>query len=201
MRHLTITEVAQELNLSVATVKRYIYDGRIQSVKLRGGQHRIPQSEVERLLGDAAGRCRDSQTASGPTEDRLAVLERWVAEQEAEIERLSASLEVLRAYWARCQPRQEEDDVTRPKRESGSRVLVLGPGCRRCDALYKSACSAVRSLGLDETIVARVEDLAEIASYGPVLTPALVIDGQIVVSGKVPTESTLRRTLAARLEA
>ena len=50
MKHLTITEVAKELQLSVATVKRYIYDGRLKSVKLPGGQHRIAMSEVERLL-------------------------------------------------------------------------------------------------------------------------------------------------------
>lgn len=47
----------------------------------------------------------------------------------------------------------------------------------------------------------KVDDLAEIASYGVLRTPGLVVDGQLVVSGRVPTTAELRELLAAPSEA
>ncbi|MBD3174941.1 MAG: helix-turn-helix domain-containing protein [Armatimonadia bacterium] len=198
--HLTVTEVAEALQLSTATVKRYIYDGRITSVKLPGGQHRIPVGEVERLLHAAdedAPEPQPERPAEG--EDlaaRVEVLERWASEQEAEIERLSASLQVLAAYARQIHagdtPGAAEHEPMLP------RILVLGPGCRRCQALYDNATRALRALGQTADCLGKVTDLAAIAQYGPVLTPALVIDGEVIVSGRVPSEASLRDTLAPR---
>lgn len=199
MAHMTVTEVAEALHLSTATIKRYIYDGRIASVKLPGGQHRVPRSEVERLL-DGAGP-EHSPPGSTESEDlaaRVEVLERWISEQDAEIERLSASLQVLASYAGRAVA--EAGGTPAPGHEHPSpRILVLGPGCRRCQALYDLTARALRSLGIGADSLGRVADVAAIAEYGPVLTPALLIDGELVVSGRVPSDGNLREALARRL--
>ena len=139
MRHLTVSEAADALQLSVPTIKRYIYDGKLKSTKLPGGQHRIAESEIERLLSPDA-----SEPEAGPAdgaaeatpEERLAVLERWATELEADVERLSGALAVLSRYCSRVAEAEPEEHETRgplPQHE----VLVLGPGCKRCVTLYE----------------------------------------------------------------
>lgn len=68
--------------------------------------------------------------------------------------------------------------------EPTARVKVLGSGCARCNQLEASAVEALKQLGMDPTIE-HVRDFAQIAAYGVMSTPALVIDGQVVSSGKV----------------
>lgn len=63
-------------------------------------------------------------------------------------------------------------------------VRVLGSGCARCKALGAAAEEALAELGMDTT-VGHVTDFAEIASYGVMTTPALVIDGRVVSCGRV----------------
>ena len=50
MTLLKLPEAAELLNISYPTIKQWIYKGRIQSVRMPGGHHRIPQSEIDRLL-------------------------------------------------------------------------------------------------------------------------------------------------------
>lgn len=72
-------------------------------------------------------------------------------------------------------------------------IRVLGPGCRNCVTLEQRTREALTSLGrqpTDDTIT-KVTDFADIAGYGVMSTPALVVDGQVVVAGKVPTASKL----------
>lgn len=64
------------------------------------------------------------------------------------------------------------------------KIEVLGPGCAKCGALYENALAAVRELGL-ECEVAKVSDIRQMASRGVLVTPALAIDDQVRVSGKV----------------
>jgi small redox-active disulfide protein 2 len=68
--------------------------------------------------------------------------------------------------------------------EEGSPVKVLGSGCAKCRALEANVLEAMQSLGLDDG-VDHVTDFAAIASYGVMSTPALVIDGEVVSSGKL----------------
>jgi len=75
-------------------------------------------------------------------------------------------------------------------------IKVLGPGCTNCKTLERIAREAVEALGLDATIE-KVEDFPTIVSYGVMSTPALVIDEQVVVSGRVPTPSHVRELLSA----
>ena len=74
-------------------------------------------------------------------------------------------------------------------------IKVLGPGCTNCKNLERVTREAVAELGLDATIE-KVEDYAEIAGYGIMSTPALVVDEEVVVYGRVPKVSELRALLA-----
>ncbi len=74
-------------------------------------------------------------------------------------------------------------------------IKVLGPGCANCEEMLKRTQLAVEELQL-EGVVEKVTDLMQIASYGIMMTPALVIDGQTAVSGKVPSVEEIKAMLA-----
>lgn len=67
---------------------------------------------------------------------------------------------------------------------SNSSVKVLGSGCPKCNELENATKQALSELGMD-TAIDHVKDFAEIASYGVMSTPALVVDGKVVSYGKV----------------
>jgi small redox-active disulfide protein 2 len=64
-------------------------------------------------------------------------------------------------------------------------IEVLGPGCANCKRLYQEAERAVAQAGVTATIT-KVESMEEIAGYGILGTPGLVIDGKVVASGRIP---------------
>lgn len=64
-------------------------------------------------------------------------------------------------------------------------IKILGSGCPNCIKLEKTVKEAVKELKL-EAEVGKVTDYAEIVSYGVMSTPALVVDGKVIFSGKVP---------------
>ncbi len=68
--------------------------------------------------------------------------------------------------------------------EVSSAVKVLGGGCANCNKLEESTKQALIALNMDDSIE-HVRDMAKIASLGVMVTPALVIDGKVVSSGKV----------------
>ena len=63
-------------------------------------------------------------------------------------------------------------------------VKVLGSGCAKCHALEDAARAALEELGMD-TAIDHVSDSTQIAAYGVMSTPALVVDGKVVSYGKV----------------
>ena len=63
-------------------------------------------------------------------------------------------------------------------------VKVLGTGCAKCNALEDAVRAALTELGMDTTID-HVTDFTQIAAYGVMTTPALVVDGKVVSYGKV----------------
>jgi len=64
-------------------------------------------------------------------------------------------------------------------------IKVLGPGCARCQTTEKNVKEAVAESGLDVQ-VDKVTDLMEIARYGVLGTPAVVVDGEVKSVGKIP---------------
>jgi small redox-active disulfide protein 2 len=73
-------------------------------------------------------------------------------------------------------------------------VKVLGPGCAKCKQLYEETDKAIKQLGLAATLT-KVEQLTEIAAYHVLMTPALVINGQVKVAGRVPSMAELTNLL------
>ena len=73
-------------------------------------------------------------------------------------------------------------------------VKVLGPGCPKCAQLMKQTEQAVQELGL-ECSVEKITDIQQITNYGVMMTPALVVDGQVKVYGKVPSLDDLKKML------
>jgi small redox-active disulfide protein 2 len=76
-------------------------------------------------------------------------------------------------------------------------IKILGSGCAKCQALEHAAHDAAEQLGLDAEFE-KVTDPAMIAAWGVMATPALVIDDEVVVSGRVPTTDDVKKLLARR---
>ena len=74
-------------------------------------------------------------------------------------------------------------------------VKILGPGCAKCQELMDVTKAAVDQLSL-ECALEKVTDLDQIVSYGVMFTPALVVDGVVKVSGKVPSLDEIKKYLS-----
>ncbi|SEW18251.1 thioredoxin family protein [[Clostridium] fimetarium] len=72
----------------------------------------------------------------------------------------------------------------KPDIVSGESVKVLGSGCAKCNELEANVKKALEQLSMD-TSIEHVTDFAQIAAYGVMSTPALVVDGKVVAYGKV----------------
>jgi len=75
-------------------------------------------------------------------------------------------------------------------------IKILGPGCANCRRLYAAAEEAVARSGCHATIV-KVEAIDEIVAYGILRTPGLIIDGKVVVSGRVPDAAEIEALIAS----
>lgn len=75
------------------------------------------------------------------------------------------------------------------------RIQILGTGCAKCKMLTDHAEQAARALGLEYTLE-KVTDINDIVAFGVMATPALVVDGQVKVSGRVPTADAIKILLA-----
>ena len=78
--------------------------------------------------------------------------------------------------------------------KSDAGVKVLGSGCTKCNALENTVRAALTELGMDTTID-HVTDFAQIAAYGVMTTPALVVDGKVVSYGKVLKKEEAKRII------
>lgn len=75
------------------------------------------------------------------------------------------------------------------------KLQILGTGCAKCNALTLATEKAAQTLGLQYEIE-KVSDLNRIMSFGVMMTPALVVDGKVKVSGKVPSVDEIKTMLA-----
>lgn len=73
-------------------------------------------------------------------------------------------------------------------------IEILGTGCPKCRQLTAAADEAARRLGLDYELV-KVTTIPDILARGVMLTPALVVDGQVRAAGRVPPPAELDRLL------
>lgn len=74
------------------------------------------------------------------------------------------------------------------------KIEILGMGCPKCQATLKNVEEAIETLGIDAEVI-KIEDLAEIAAHGVMITPALMVDGEVVILGRVPTVGEIEQLL------
>ena len=74
------------------------------------------------------------------------------------------------------------------------KIQVLGTGCAKCKLLAEQTERAVQELGLDAE-VEKVTEINEILDFGVMMTPALAVDGEVKVVGKVPAMDELKDML------
>jgi small redox-active disulfide protein 2 len=74
-------------------------------------------------------------------------------------------------------------------------IEILGSGCAKCEMLAKHAEQAAQELGLDYAVI-KLKDPAVWARYGVMATPALVVDGQLKVQGRVLSAEKLKELIA-----
>lgn len=79
-------------------------------------------------------------------------------------------------------------------RPANMEIKVLGTGCAKCKSLEKLTYQAVEELGIKADVI-KVEDIVEIMQFGVMTTPALVIDGKVLLKGKVPSLAELKQLL------
>lgn len=73
-------------------------------------------------------------------------------------------------------------------------IKILGPGCPKCKTLEQHTNQAVKELGLTANVI-KVEDIMEIMNFGVMTTPALVVNGKVVIKGKVPSVGDIKQLL------
>lgn len=77
-------------------------------------------------------------------------------------------------------------------------IQVLGTGCPKCKTLEKITREVVAEAGIDANIT-KVEDIVEIMKFNIMTTPALVVDGKVVLKGRVPSNSELKEILTNKV--
>lgn len=73
-------------------------------------------------------------------------------------------------------------------------LKILGMGCANCRRVYANARRAIEELGVDVDLE-KVEDIDTIISFGVFMTPAVVIDGEVKSSGRIPSTEELKKWL------
>jgi small redox-active disulfide protein 2 len=74
------------------------------------------------------------------------------------------------------------------------KLQILGTGCPKCKKLAENAEAAAKALGIEYTIE-KVTDINEIMKFGVMMTPALAVDGQVKVVGKIPEAEAIKAML------
>ena len=74
------------------------------------------------------------------------------------------------------------------------KIQVLGPGCPKCIELAKRTGEAAKAVGGDFE-VEKISELKEIMAFGVLMTPALVVDGEVKVVGKVPSVDEIKKMI------
>jgi len=86
-------------------------------------------------------------------------------------------------------------------KETPVKLEILGSGCANCQKLMAITEEVVRELGVADAQLVKVEDFPTIMAYGVMATPALAIDGKLVMSGKVPSKAEVATMVTTALAA
>jgi small redox-active disulfide protein 2 len=73
-------------------------------------------------------------------------------------------------------------------------IQILGAGCAKCNRLYDATQQAADALGIDYELE-KVTDMMRFADFNVMVTPAMAVDGEVKVAGKVPSIETLKEIL------
>ena len=73
-------------------------------------------------------------------------------------------------------------------------VKVLGPGCVKCKTAYNVVEKVIKENNLDVNLT-KVDDIMEMMSYNILSTPAIVVDGEVKIKGRVPSENEVKELL------
>ena len=76
------------------------------------------------------------------------------------------------------------------------KIQILGTGCPKCEKLSENAAAAAERLGIDYNLE-KVTEIDRIMSFGVMMTPALVVDGEVVASGSVPSPDEIAKMLVS----
>ena len=74
------------------------------------------------------------------------------------------------------------------------RLQVLGTGCPKCKKLAENTEAAAKALGIEYEIE-KVTDISDIMKFGVMITPALAVDGQVKITGKVPSPEDIKKMI------
>jgi small redox-active disulfide protein 2 len=80
------------------------------------------------------------------------------------------------------------------EQEKNMKIQILGTGCAKCHKLAEEAEKAAKELGLAYEMV-KVTDINGIMGFGVMITPALAVDGNVKVAGKVPSVEDIKKLL------
>ena len=76
------------------------------------------------------------------------------------------------------------------------KIEVLGPGCQRCNDLHTNTLAAVTDMGSESNIdVVKITDVRYFAEKGVLMTPGLIIDGEVISTGKVLTRDEIKKII------
>ena len=75
------------------------------------------------------------------------------------------------------------------------KIQILGTGCPKCKKMAEIAEKAASSLNLDYEIE-KITEIARIMDFGVMSTPALAVDGKVLIAGKVPSEDRMKDLLS-----
>ncbi len=155
--------------------------------RIRVGDHELGLMGLRRAIEEIAG----SHAFKTDEEVREALLERLGKENyipgPAREDYGRAFIREFRK--ALGQPHEEVAD-------SGLRIAVLGPGCSQCDRLEQLVIQALAEMNLPAS-VEHVSDAKEIAGYGFLKMPALVVNGKVLATGAVPSAKEIKGRLLA----
>jgi small redox-active disulfide protein 2 len=155
--------------------------------RIRIGEHEVGLIGLRRAIEEIA------QSYANKTDEQV---------QDALTERLSKKNYIpssARKDYGKAFVREFRKFLGQPHEEavqSSLNILVLGPGCSQCNRLEQTVMQALNEMALPAS-VEHVTDIKEMARYGFIPTPALIINGKVVTKGTVPSVKKIKEWFAA----